>query len=127
MLAFCQSIGPSSDINGNQVPLSTRRKTCLPVQPQLFELENPNDPNLKCTTCDKVIGNNCALHYCRPCRRVRICDNKNCAILHHCKIRKPFEAFPLLWQGCDVQLQQMWNQTLLQQNMPACGLEVPQN
>ena len=60
LLAFCQSIGPSTDINGNQVPLSTRRKTRLPVQPQLFALENPNDPNLKCTTCDKVIGNNCA-------------------------------------------------------------------
>ena len=89
LLAFFQSIGPSLDINGNQVPLSTRRKTRLPVQPQLFQLENPNDPNLKCTTCDKVIGNNCALYYCRPCRRVRICDNKNCAILHHCKIRKP--------------------------------------
>ena len=89
LLAFCQSICPSTDINGNKVPLSTRRRARMPVQPQLCELENPNDPNLKCSTCDKVIGNDCALCYCRPCQQVRICDNKNCAILHHCKIRKP--------------------------------------
>ena len=86
---FCRSIGPSEDINGNRVWLSTKRKTRLPVKPQLHKLDNPMDPKLKCTTCDKQIDNGCELYYCRPCQEVRICDNKDCAILHHCKISKP--------------------------------------
>ena len=54
---FCRSIGPSEDINGNRVWLSMKRKTRLPVKPQLHKLDNPMDPKLKCTTCDKQIDN----------------------------------------------------------------------
>ena len=86
---FCRSIGHSEDINGNLVQLCTKVKTCLPVKPQLHKLEKHLDPDLKCTTCDKKIDNSNATYYCRPCQRVRICDNKSCAILHHCKIWKP--------------------------------------
>ena len=96
-LAFCRSIGPSTDINGNLVELSTQHKTHALVEPQLCKLENPNDPNLKCSTCQKQIDNTCSVHYCRPCQQVRICDDKKCAILHHCKIRKP-KAFCICGQ-----------------------------
>ena len=95
--AFCRSIGHSTDINGNLVKLSTQHKTHSLVKPQLHELHNPNDPNLQCSTCERQIDNACSLYYCRPCQRVRICDNKKCAILHHCKIRKP-KAFCICGQ-----------------------------
>ena len=86
---FCDSNRPSEDTTGNKIYLSTQRKTHVSVKPQLQELDNPMDPKLKCTTCDKKINSSCGFYHCRPCQMVRICDNNDCAILHHCKIRKP--------------------------------------
>lgn len=86
---FFKEIGPSEDINGNAVHLSTTEYTKVLVRPQLVALDPPNKPSTNlCTTCGKDCHQTQSYFYCRPCHKHFVCSEE-CGIPHNCKIRKP--------------------------------------
>ena len=87
---FCQSIGPSLDINNKSVYLSRKHFSTFLVYPQLVKLEPPTEKGKhKCTTCGVDIATIGQYYYCRPCHKHRVCSYRCGQVLHRCKIRKP--------------------------------------